>query len=103
MPAMNIIFDIIQKVFAVFLSLGFLILVIYVLKKRFIDKKQITMGTQFVGENLLMQYQAEDKKNASEHVIYMRDEEEIEDEDGDDLSRFPKFDKGKRNDNNTKK
>ena len=93
---MDTIIDIIQKAFAILLSLGFLILVICVIKRRFIDKKQVSMGTQFVGENLLMQYQAEDKKKASEHVIYMRDEEEAEDEDGEDMSRLPGKDKGKK-------
>ena len=59
-----------------------LIFMFVVIKRYWIDKKPISFGSQFVGENIYRQYQNEEKKRAIEHVIYLRDEEEQDDEDG---------------------
>ncbi|MFQ5605314.1 MAG: hypothetical protein ACE5HS_18770 [bacterium] len=67
----------------------------WIIKRDWIDKKQITSGAQFTGENVLLQYQNEDKKHALEHVIYMRDQEEVNDEEGEDISRLPARNKKK--------
>jgi len=59
-----------------------LIFMIVVIKRYWINKKPISFGSQFVGENIYQQYQNEEKKRAIEHVIYLRDEEEQEDDEG---------------------
>ena len=85
---MKDIIDIAQVVLVIAFFAGGAGYMVYKLKRRFVDKKQFKMGTQFTGENLLMQFQQEDKKKAIEHVVYMRDEEEVEDEEGEDKSRL---------------
>ena len=85
---MKEIIDIAQVVLVIAFFVGGAVYMVYRLKKRFVDKKQFRMGTQFTGENLMMQFQQEEKKKAIEHVIYMRDEEEAEDEEGEDKSRL---------------
>ena len=65
----------------------FLLLFIFcivVIKRYWIDKKPISFGSQFVGENIYQQYQNEEKKRAVEHVIYLRDEEKEDDDEGQD-------------------
>ncbi|UCE07314.1 MAG: hypothetical protein JSW07_04585 [bacterium] len=53
-----------------------------VIKRYWIDKKSVTSGSQFVGEEILKQWQNRDKKRAMEHVIYQKEDEEEEDEEG---------------------
>jgi hypothetical protein len=52
------------------------IFIFVVIKRYWINKKPISFGSQFVGENIYQQYQNEEKKRALEHVIYLRDEAE---------------------------
>ncbi|MFC1726275.1 hypothetical protein ACFL4T_11660 [candidate division KSB1 bacterium] len=85
---MKEIIDILEVIFVIALFAGSMLYMLYKLKRRFVDKKQFKMGTQFTSENLLMQFQNEEKKKAIEHVVYMRDEEEAENEDGEDKSRL---------------
>jgi len=59
-----------------------------VIKRYWIDKKQITSGSQFVGQNVYMQFQNKDKKQAVEEVLYQKEDEREEDEKGEDVSRF---------------
>ncbi len=59
------------------------------IKRFFIDKRTITLGSQTVGENIYMQYQNEAKRKALEQVIYHKEEEQEENE-GDDISRHLK-------------
>ena len=61
----------------------------FFIKKFFIEKRSVSLGSQVVGENIFMQYQNEEKKNAIEQVIY-QNEEENQDDEGDDLGRFLK-------------
>lgn len=56
-----------------------------VIKRYWIDKKSITSGSQFVGEEISIQWQNKDKKRAMEHVIYQKEEEEEEDDEGEDI------------------
>jgi hypothetical protein len=65
----------------------------FVIKRYWIDKKQITSGSQFVGQNVYMQFQNEDKKQAMEEVLYQKEDEREEDEEGDDVSKFDKEEK----------
>ena len=46
----------------------------WVIKRRFIDKKSVGGGSQFVGRHILMQFQDADKKNATEQVIMQEEE-----------------------------
>ena len=59
-----------------FAVMAILLLVIFafctvVIKRYWIDKKQIGGTSQFVGRNVLQQFQNADRKDAIEHVIYM--------------------------------
>jgi len=58
-----------------------------VIKRYWIDKKSVTSGSQFVGENIYMQWQNKDKKRAMEHVIYKKEDEEEDDDEGEGLHR----------------
>ncbi|HEX9916556.1 MAG TPA: hypothetical protein VGB16_02365 [candidate division Zixibacteria bacterium] len=62
----------------------------FVIKRYWIDKKQITSGSQFVSQNVYMQFQNEDKKQAMEQVLYQKEDEREEDDEGDDVSRSDK-------------
>ena len=64
-----------------------LIFCVAVIKRYWIDKKPISFGSQFVGENIYLQYQNEEKKRAFEEVVYQRDEQEEEDDEGEDKDR----------------
>jgi opacity protein-like surface antigen len=46
----------------------------WVIKRRFIDKKNIGGGSQFVGRHIMMQFQDADKKKATEQVIVQEEE-----------------------------
>ena len=61
---------------------------VYIIKRRWIDKKPFSAGVQFSGEYVYTQFQNKDKKRAIEHVHYMHEDKEKEDDEGDDLSRF---------------
>ncbi len=73
-----------------YLVLLLLLLLIFlfclVMIKRFwIEKKPISFGSQFVGENIYRQFLMADKKRAIEQVIYQREEKEQEAEDGEEV------------------
>ena len=71
----------------IFMGLILLILLIFclvVIKRFWIDKKPISFGSQFVGENIYQQYLNEDKKRAIEEIVYQRDEEQEEDDQGEE-------------------
>ena len=55
-----------------------------VIKRYWIDKKPIGGTSQFVGRNVLQQFQNADRKESIEHVIYMEEEERKQDFDADD-------------------
>ena len=55
-----------------------------VIKRYWIDKKPIGGTSQFVGRNILQQFQNADRKESIEHVIYMEEEERKQDFDADD-------------------
>ncbi len=85
--------DIISLVVAglvVLLILGFCA---FVIKRYWIDKRQITSGSQFVGQNIYMQFQNENKKQAMEEVLYQKEDEREEDDEGDDMNRSDKREK----------
>jgi len=78
--------------------IGLVILLIFgfcalVIKRYWIDKNQITSGSQFVGQNIYMQFQNENKKQAMEQVLYQKEDEREENDEGDDVSRFDKGEK----------
>lgn len=60
---------------------------IVVIKRYWIDKKPISFGSQFVGENIYLRFQNEEKKRAIEYVIYKRDEDEEDDDQGEDKNK----------------
>jgi hypothetical protein len=60
-----------------------------VIKKRWINKKSTMYGAQFTAQNILLQYQNQQKKKSIEHVLKQREERKQDDE-GDDLKRFLK-------------
>ena len=74
--------DVISLVLMGIILLMLFIFILVIVKRYWIDKKPISFGSQFVGENIYQQYQNEEKKRAIEHVIYLRDEEEQEDDEG---------------------
>lgn len=49
-------------------------LAIWVIKRRFIDHKGINAGSQFVGRHIMMQFQDENKRSATEQVIQQEEE-----------------------------
>jgi len=58
-----------------------------VIKKRWINKKPTIYSAQFTAQNIYMQFQNRQKKNATEHVQYQK-EEKKQNSDGDDINRF---------------
>jgi hypothetical protein len=58
----------------VVLMLLILALCAWAIKRRFIDKKGIGGGGQFVGRHVMMQFQDADRKRATEQII-VREEE----------------------------
>ncbi len=60
----------------VYVVLMFLILALcaWAIKRRFIDKKGIGGGGQFVGRHIMMQFQDADKKRATEQIIVQEEE-----------------------------
>ena len=77
-----------MAIFAIACLILFLVFTGFFIKRYFIDKRNITIGSQVVGENIFMQYQNEEKKRAIEQVIYQKEAED-EDDEGDDISRSP--------------
>lgn len=55
-----------------------------IIKRYWIDKKSVTSGSQFIGQEIQKQWQNIDKKKAIEHVIYQKEGEEEEDDAGED-------------------
>lgn len=75
------------------LLVAFIFLIIFVgafsvIKKRWINTKRTIYSAQFTGQNIYMQFQNLQKKKAIEHVQYQK-EEKKQDDDGDDIGRFP--------------
>ena len=62
----------------------------YIIKRRWVDKKSIPGGIQFTSEHVYTQFQNKNRKQAIEHVHYLNEDDEVEDEEGDDVSRFSK-------------
>ena len=60
----------------VYVGLMFLILAFcaWAIKRRFIDKKGIGGGGQFVGRHIMMQFQDADKRRATEQIILQEEE-----------------------------
>jgi hypothetical protein len=54
---------------------GIIIACAAVIVRRFVMKKMITAGSQYVGQNIYLQYQNADRKRAVEEVIYQNDGE----------------------------
>jgi len=69
------------------LLLGILVGMFFVVKRRWINKKPTICSAQFTAQNIYMQFQNRQKKDAIEHVQYQK-EEKKQDSDGDDISRF---------------
>ena len=71
--------DFINEYFS-FIIAGIVLLLIFVLagwviKKRFIDKSMFGTGAQFFGRQIYSDFQNADKKAATEHVIYVEENE----------------------------
>lgn len=81
-----------QNTFSLILSAAMLLLVlafcIWVVKRRFIDKKGINAGSQFVGRHIMMQFQDAEKKKAVEQII-LQEEERQQDFSGEDPEPGP--------------
>ena len=76
-----------QNTFSLTLSAAMLLLIlafcIWVVKRRFVDKKGINAGSQFVGRHIMMQFQGAEKKKAVEQIV-LREEERQQDFSGED-------------------
>jgi len=83
MPSQNIISLLLVAFIFIIIFVGAFIVV----KKRWINKKPTIYSAQFTGQNIYMQFQNRQKKNAIEQVQYQK-EEKKQDSDGDDMSRF---------------
>jgi len=83
MPSQNII----SLLLVVFIFLIIFVGMFIVVKKRWINKKPTIYSAQFTAQNIYMQFQNRQKKNAIEHVQYQK-EEKKQDSNGDDISRF---------------
>jgi len=83
MPSQNIISLLLVAFIFIIIFVGAFIIV----KKRWINKKPTIYSAQFTGQNIYMQFQNRQKKNAIEQVQYQK-EEKKQDSDGDDMSRF---------------
>ncbi|KPL03539.1 MAG: hypothetical protein AMJ73_06525 [candidate division Zixibacteria bacterium SM1_73] len=79
--------DIISLLLVVFILLMIFIGIFVVIKRRWINAKRTMYGAQFTAQNIYMQFQNRQKKNAIEQVQYQK-EEKKQDSDGDDMSRF---------------
>jgi len=80
--------DIMSLLLVVFIFLIIFVGMFIVVKRRWINAKRTMYGAQFTAQNIYMQFQNRQKKNAIEQVQYQR-EEKKQDNDGDDTSRFP--------------
>ncbi|MCP4727567.1 MAG: hypothetical protein GY863_21185 [bacterium] len=78
----------IGQIFYLLVLLAFFLFCIWVVKRRWIDKKEVSASSQFVGENIIMNFSDAEKKKAMQEIVYQRDEKEEKDDSGDDLSRF---------------
>jgi len=76
-------------VIIVFLFLLFVV-VGWLIKRFWIDKKPISPGIQFVSECFWSDWQTKDKKRAIELVRFNKEQKKEEDDEGDDFSRFLK-------------
>lgn len=75
--------DIDLLIVVVFLT--FLFIVIGLLIKRFwIDKKSISLGTRFIAEHQWSEWQTKDKKRAIELVRFNKEDKKEEDDEGDE-------------------
>ena len=70
----------------IILMILFLKFCIVIIKRQWIDKKSTSSGYQSLGQNILMQFQNNDKKTAIEHVIYM-EEEKLEEKNNEKLKK----------------
>jgi uncharacterized membrane protein (DUF106 family) len=80
--------DITSLLLAALLLLAVLVAVFLIIKRRWINAKRTMYGAQFTAQNIYMQFQNRQKKNAIEQVQYQK-EEKKQDNDGDDMDRFP--------------
>ncbi|MCP4581660.1 MAG: hypothetical protein GY839_08555 [candidate division Zixibacteria bacterium] len=46
-----------------------------VIVKRFVSKEMINAGSQYVGQNIYMQYQNADSRQAIEEIMYKKEDE----------------------------
>jgi len=78
--------------FLVIIALLFLLFVVigWLTKRSWIDKKPISPGTQFVSEHFWSEWQTKDKKRAIELVRFNKEQKKAEDDEGDEFSRFLK-------------
>ena len=79
--------DIINLLLVAFVVLIVFVGMFIVIKERWINKKPTIYSAQFTAQNIYMQFQNRQKKNAIEHVQYQK-EEKKQDKDGDDIGRF---------------
>jgi predicted Holliday junction resolvase-like endonuclease len=79
--------DIISLLLVIFILLIAFVGMFIVVKKRWINVKRTMYGSQFTGQNIYMQFQNRQKKNAIEHVQYQKEEKKQNNE-GDDMSCF---------------
>jgi predicted Holliday junction resolvase-like endonuclease len=84
MPSQNII----SLFLVAFIFLIIIVGMFIVVKKRWINKKPTIYSAQFTAQNIYMQFQNRQKKNAIEHVISQKEDDKKQDDQGDDISRF---------------
>ncbi len=79
--------DIISLLLVVFILLIIFAGMFIVVKRRWINAKRRMYGAQFTAQNIYMEFQNRQKKNAIEQVQDQK-EEKKQDNDGDDMRRF---------------
>jgi hypothetical protein len=82
--------DIISLLLVIFIFLIIFVGAFIVVKRRWINRKPTIYSAQFTGQNVYMQFQNLQKKKSIEHVLFQKEDDKEEDDEGDDVSRFLK-------------
>lgn len=71
-----------ELLLVVFLLLLIFVYVDWVIKRFWIDKKSVLLGTRFMPDKMLSDWMTEDKRRAVELVRHIKEEKQEEDEKG---------------------
>lgn len=79
--------DLMSLILVVFILSIIMVGAFIIIHKRWINRKATMYGAQFAAQNILLQYQNQQKKKSIEHVLQQK-EERKQDAEGDDIGRF---------------